>query len=83
VTAATQQIHLLDRAIAQSERSILNNIVNALHDQAIPVAVVPANDAVVHVWSCSDETQDGIDTRLGPKVIIHGRASTLEGLREL
>jgi hypothetical protein len=83
VNAAVQQIHLLDRTITDSERSRLTNIVDALQDQKIPVAIVSANEAVVHVWSCSDDTEDGSDTQQGSKVIIHGRGSTLSSLENL
>jgi len=83
VRAAVQQIHLLDRSIAEAERRTLETIVHALADPGVPVVVAPAEDAVVHVWSWSDATKDGTDASAGPTVVLHGRASTLRCLREL
>jgi hypothetical protein len=83
VRAAVQQIHLLDRAIGEKERRVHEEIVNFLRDATKPIVVAPIARATVHVWSCGEETQDSTDASAGPRIFIHGRASTLKRLREL
>lgn len=77
VRAAVQQIHLLDRTVGEAEVRSLNSIVDILRDLGKPISVPPPEEATVHVWSCSDETRDGVDTSAGPRVFLHGRALTI------
>jgi len=83
VRAAVQQIHLLDRTIAETQRNSLLHVLGVLRDRDAAVHINPISDAVVHVWSCGPATENLTNAVDAPKIVIHGRAATLEALRRL
>jgi len=81
--ALIRQIHLTDAG--QQRADELKDLVQAAADPARPIAVEPESEGAIHVWSVDEGTADAVVTGQpgAAPVYMHGRAATIDKLREL